>query len=87
MRRFSHTIEVRAESIYEAMAQALRIIRDNDWVDDIGHGQTRISVKVKHPEVEHSIRVQDFERWLAVSPRSPAEMSLKSRLRVLLAKE
>jgi len=53
---------------------------------NIGHGQTPITVKVKHPEIEHMVRVQDFERWLEASPRSPAEMILKSRLRELLAK-
>jgi hypothetical protein len=38
-----------------------------------------ITVKVKHPENEHTVRVQDFEGW-------PAEMILKNRLRELLAK-
>jgi hypothetical protein len=64
----------------------LRIIRDNEWVEETGRGQTAISVKVKHPEIEHTVRVQDFERWLEASPRSPAEMILKNRLRELLAK-
>ncbi len=53
---------------------------------NIGRGQTRITVKVKHPEIEHTVCVQDFERWLEASPRSPAEMILKNRLRELLAK-
>ena len=30
------TVEVSAGSIYEAVAQALRIFRDSDWIDDIG---------------------------------------------------
>jgi hypothetical protein len=30
--------------------------------------------------------MQDFERWLEPSPRAPAEMILKNRLRELLAK-
>jgi hypothetical protein len=81
-----HTIEVSAGSVYEAVAQALRIFRDNEWVEDLGRGQTPISVKVKHPEIEHTVRVQDFERWLEASPRSPAEMILKNRLRELLTK-
>jgi hypothetical protein len=50
-----------------------------------GRGQTPISVKVKHPETEHTVRVQDFERWLEASPRSSAEMLLKNRLCELLA--
>ena len=79
-----HGVEVSASSLYEAVAQALRIFRDNEWIDGIGRGQTAISVKVKHPETEHTVRVQDFERWLEATPRSPAEMVLKNRLRELL---
>jgi len=29
--------------------------------------------------------VQDFERWLEASPRSPAELALKNRMREFLA--
>jgi hypothetical protein len=86
LKEVKHTVEVSAGSVYEAVAQALRIFRDNDWVEDIGRGHTQISVKVKYPEVEHTVRVQDFKRWLEASPRSPAEMILKNRLRELLAK-
>jgi hypothetical protein len=76
LKEVKHTVEVSAGSVYEAVAQALRIFRDNNWVEDIGHGQTPITVKVKHPEIEHMVRVQDFERWLEASPRSPAEMMI-----------
>jgi hypothetical protein len=31
------------------------------------------TVKVKQPEGECAVRVQDFERWLEASPRSSAE--------------
>jgi hypothetical protein len=82
-----HAVEVSAGSVYEAAAQALRIFRDNEWVEDIGRGQTPISVKIKHPEIEHTVRVQDFERWPGKpSARSPGEMILKNRLLDLLAK-
>ena len=79
-----HTVKVAAGSLYEAVAQALRIFRDNDWIEGIGRGQTPICVKAKHPEIEHIVRVQDFERWLQTAMRSPAEMGLKNRLRELL---
>ena len=80
-----HTVEVTAGSLYEAVVRALQIFRDNDWIESIGRGQTAILVKVKHPETEHIVRVQDFERWLEASPRSPADMIFKNRLRELLA--
>jgi hypothetical protein len=43
-----------------------------------------ITIAVKEPEVEHRIRIQDFETWLASNGKSPAEQALKSDLRALL---
>jgi hypothetical protein len=80
LKEVKHTVEVSAGSVYEAVAQALRIFRDNEWVEDIGRGQTPITVKVNHPEIEHTVRVQDFERWLETTPRSPIEMLLTKSL-------
>jgi hypothetical protein len=80
-----HVIEVTADSLYEAVAQGLRVFRENDWIDEMGHGQTTISVVVRQPKVQHKVRVQDFERWLESQGRTPAEVSLKARLRELLS--
>jgi hypothetical protein len=82
-----HVVEVTADSLYEAVAQGLRASQDNDWIDEIGRGQTTLSVVVKQPEVQHTIRIQDFEGWLESHGRTPAEVSLKSRLRELLERE
>jgi hypothetical protein len=79
-----HTVEVTADSLYEAVAQELRVFRENDWIDEVGRGQTTISVAVAYPEVQHKVRIQDFERWLESQGRTPAEMSLKGRLQELL---
>ena len=81
-----HEIEVTADTLYEAVAQGLRVFRANEWVNEIGHGRTIINVKVRQPEVEHKVQVGDFENWLTAYPRSPAEMSLKNRIRELLQK-
>ena len=61
-------------------------MRDADWLGDMGHGQSTITVVVKQPEVEHNVRMRDFEAWLESNGRFPAEMALKSRLRELLSK-
>jgi hypothetical protein len=79
-----HAIEVTADSLYEAVAQGLRAFRENDWVEDIGRGQTTITVVVRQPAVEHKVRVREFEQWLESQGRTPAEMSLKHRLRELV---
>ena len=51
---------------------------------DLMFSQATITVVMKQPEVEHKVRVKDFENWLESAGRNPAEMSLKSRLRLLL---
>jgi hypothetical protein len=83
LRGSKHSVEVTADSLYEAVAQGLRVFRDNDWVDDIGRGQM-ISVVVRQPEIEHKVQLREFERWLESQGRTPAEVSLKGRLRNLL---
>jgi hypothetical protein len=41
---------------------------------------------MKERETEHTVRVQEFERWLEATSRSPAEMILKNRTGELLSK-
>ena len=81
----AHSLDVTAESLYEAVAQALAMLREHEWVGDVGKGLTAVTVKVRHPEVTHVVKIQDFERWLNGSCKSPAETILKSRLRQILS--
>src|ERR1700733_3629978 len=78
-----HTVEVTARSLFEAVARGLHVLRQNDWVDTIYQNST-ITIAVRAPEVEHTVRVRDFENWLASSGKSPAEQALKTDLRALL---
>jgi len=59
-----HAVEVTAETLYEAVAQALGILRGDMWVEEIGEGLTELKVRVKQPAVEHRVRMKDFRRWL-----------------------
>jgi hypothetical protein len=81
-----HTVEVAAESFYEAVALGLTTFRDADCVRKRGHGQTTVTIVVKQIEVEHKMRIRDFEAWLESMGRAAAGMILKSRLRQLLGK-
>jgi hypothetical protein len=83
-RGISHTVEVTAQTLYEAVAQALFLFRDNDWTDDPKRVPAAVIVRIKQPEMEHRVLIRDFENWLESAPRSPAEMVLKTRLRGLL---
>src|ERR1035438_2627674 len=72
----SHSLEVTAETLYEAIAQALAVIPANDWVGEIGRGLTTVTVKVRHPEVTHTVKIQiglrpSAKRSPRPSPSSP----------------
>jgi hypothetical protein len=38
----THAIDVMAESLYEAIAQALATLRGHEWLGDIGKGLTTV---------------------------------------------
>jgi hypothetical protein len=80
-----HSLEVTAETLYEAVAHALAAFTSDEWVGDIGRGHT-IKVRVQQPAVEHRVRIAEFERWLETTGRSPAEMTLKTRLKAILSR-
>jgi hypothetical protein len=72
-----------ARSLYEAVARGMHVLRENDWTDEINPNLT-VVVAVREPEVEHNVRVRDFENWLSSNGKSPAEQALKSDLQELL---
>lgn len=80
-----HTVQVTAQSLFEAVAQALRVFREHDWSDDPG-GSASVVVTTKPAEVEHRVRIRDFQNWLESAPKGPAEMELKRRLRNILTR-
>jgi hypothetical protein len=75
---------VTAETLYEAVPQALAMVRGHNWVGVIGRGLTTVTVKVRNPEVTHVVKIQDFENWLNRGCKSPADIMLKTRLRHML---
>ena len=84
MNQTAHSLEVTAETLFEAIAEAIVALHGNDWVGEIGRGLTTVSVTVRHPEVTHVVKIMDFEKWLNGPSKSPAEIMLKVRLREIL---
>jgi hypothetical protein len=75
---------VTAETLYEAVAQALATLLAHEWVGEIGKGFTTATVTVRQPDVTHTVKIQEFENWLNRGCRSPAETVSKARLRRIL---
>jgi len=47
----AHSLDVTAETLYEAVAQAPAIVRSHNSVGEIGKGLTTVTVKARNPGV------------------------------------
>ena len=80
----SHTVEVTAATLYEAVAQGLAAIRGNEWVAGIAQGLNVVRVSVADIRVEHEVKLMDFTKWLERAGGSPREVSDRHRIRSIL---
>ena len=78
-----HSVEVLAESLYEAAALGLKLLRDAEWVETLGP-MTRLQLQVRAPTVMHEVTIQQLQRWLDGAPISPHEAVRKARLKSIL---
>jgi hypothetical protein len=75
-----HTVEVEAESLYEAGVLAIRTFRQHDCEPG---STTRLEVEVRS-SVIHTITPMRINEWLNGGAKSPKEAVMKERLRALL---
>jgi hypothetical protein len=79
-----HTVAVTASTLYEAVALGLASVRGHEWVAGIQDGLSVVKVAVTNIPVEHTVKLQDFNAWLATPGRSPREQTARARIRELL---
>jgi hypothetical protein len=80
----SHSVEVTASTLYEAVALGLVALRGHEWVAGIPDGLAPIKVSVTTIPVEHCVKIGDFTRWLERKGGSPREVTDRDRIRVIL---
>src|ERR671936_2156196 len=80
-----HSVEVTAESIYEAAALGVSALKSDGWADAIAPG-TELEIQVREPATCYRITVHQIRRWcdgIAVSPddtlKSEAEATARMR--------
>jgi hypothetical protein len=84
MKGVSHTVEVTASTLYEAVAQGLAAIQGAEWVGEIAQGLNVAKVSVLPVRVEHEVKLMDFTKWLERKGGSPREVSDRHRIRTIL---
>ena len=77
-----HSVEVEAETLYEAAVLAVTRFRRDIWGEAVT-AATTLDVEVREPSTKHSLTFQQVERWLA-SPGAPHDTSRKAKLKLML---
>jgi hypothetical protein len=76
-----HSVQVPAESLYEAAVEAMAAFRRSVLAEmPLGSG-TRLTIRVKAPEEEHTITIGKVLAWLDGVTTSPSEKLKKNRLK------
>ena len=81
-----HSVEVEAESLYEAAVLGVRRLNQNIWSENVGPA-TVLDVEVREPGSKHAISLQQVERWLAGATTNPSEASKKAKLKMMLVQK
>ena len=79
-----HSVEVTAESVYEAAALGVSALKNSGWVDEIAPG-TELEIQVREPATRHRLTVQQIRRWCDGTAVSPDDTVKKRRFKQLLA--
>jgi hypothetical protein len=82
-RGIRHTVDVQAESLFEAAVLAVQTFRQDPWLERISPA-TLLDVEVRQPPTKHAVTLQQVERWLAGATPNPTEASKKAKLKMIL---
>ena len=68
-----HSVEVTAESVFEAGVMAVNVLRKAGWVEEAPGLASGLEVEVRQPVVKHTVTLAQLQRWAKGATRSPAE--------------
>ena len=75
-----HSVEVQADSLYEAVVLAVKTLREHDCAP----GEiSKLEVEIRS-SVTHEITLKKVRQWLNGGAKSPKEAVMKERLREIL---
>jgi hypothetical protein len=71
-RGIRHSVEVTAESLFEAGVLAVSVLRNAGWVEEAPGLASRLEVEVREPVVKHTVMLAQLQRWANGATGSPA---------------
>ncbi|MEP7367198.1 MAG: hypothetical protein ABI972_28385 [Acidobacteriota bacterium] len=80
---FEHSVVVTAESLYEAVALGIDLLRKNGWVGEMPAAGV-VRVRVEPPPVEHMVDLRTLKRWVELRAKSPRDVAMRSKVKQIL---
>lgn len=72
-----HSVDITARSLFEAAIVGMTTLKVPDW---FGRSTLTIEIRVKQPEVIHTVSNAVLTAWLARKGRTPREVALKGEV-------
>jgi len=80
-----HSVEVYAESLYEAVLRGLNRLKDVGWESDTNETIKRVEVEIHHEPTRHIVDVPKLLKWVQEDAGYLAQQTRKEKLRKLLS--
>lgn len=80
-----HSVEVYAESLYEAVLRGLNRLGDVGWESDTNETIKRVEVEIHQEPTRHIVDVPKLLKWVQEDSMYPAQQTRKANLRKLLS--
>jgi hypothetical protein len=82
-RGIRHSVEVTAESLFEAGVLAVTAFRKAGWVEEPPSVASRLEIEVHEPAVKHTVTLVQLQRWVNGATKSPVERIRREWMREL----
>jgi hypothetical protein len=80
-----HSVEVYAESLYEAVVRGLSRLQDVGWESNGDETIKRVEVEIHQEPTRHIVDVPKLLKWVQEDSMYPAQQTRKEKLRKLLS--
>jgi hypothetical protein len=82
----AHSVDVQAETLYEAAAMGLARLKKDGWIEGLGP-QSKLEITVREPGTYHTLSVHQVQRWINSVNASPAETLRKAKAKQMLGEK
>jgi hypothetical protein len=78
-----HSVEVVAETLFEAAGLAVSVFRQSGWTDNLALG-THLEVQVREPATTHTVTLAQVQSWCDGVAISPDEVLRRKKVKELI---